>query len=242
MRKGLSEIATAALYVGVTVSAISVALTAGVPALENMRDAASVRKAQTFMQDLDSDVQEIVAEGEGSTRTVDISFDRGEIYFDNDTESLIYELQTDANVISPQSSRTSGNVVLSSNADVTVENSTIDGTDCYMMRNDHIEACIKKVGGSNNFQSINTTNLVVEYNFTDPEPDKEFGGEMRVRLNSLDNTSWGQGYTSPEAYGDFLGTGRVKAIVTSDFGYTYDVIFALPTGADFLRVDVKNFR
>ncbi len=242
MRKGVSEIATAALYVGITISAISIALSAGLPALENMRDAAAIRKAQTFMQDLDANVQEIVAEGEGSTRTVEVSFDRGEVYFDNETESLIYELDTGSQVISPQSSSRSGNVVLSSNAGVTVENTSVGGVDCYMMRNQHIEVCIKEIGGPENYQPINTTSVVEAYNFTDPDPDREFGGTMRIKLNGLDTTSWGQGYTEPEAYGDYLGTGRVKATVSSDFGYTYDVIFALPTGSDFLRIDVKNFR
>lgn len=242
MSKGISQIATAALYIGITIAAISAALTVGVPALENMQEASSIRKARTFMQDLDSAVQEVVSEGEGSTRTLQVNFDRGRLYFENETDSIVYELQTDAQVISPQSSQRFGNVILSSNADVTVENETIGGVDCYMMRNEHIEACIKNIGSSDNYQPINTSELLVTYNFTDPNPDKRFGGNMSVKLNGVDSTSYGDGFTQPERFGTFLGSGKVKATVTSDYGYTYDVIFALPTGSDFLKIDVQNFR
>lgn len=242
MGKGVSEIATAALYVGVTVSAISVALTAGLPALENMQDAAAIQKAQTFMQGMDSSIEEVVSEGEGSTRTLSVNFDRGKVYFDNETDTLVYELQTNAEVISPQSSKRTGNVILSSNADVTVENATIAGTDCYMMRNEHIEACIKKIGGPDNYKSINTSELIVEYNFTDPNPDKSLDIETLVKLNDKKTSAWGDGYTEPEEYGDFIGTGKVKARIISDYGWTYDVIFSLPTGSDFLKVDVQNFQ
>lgn len=242
MRKGVSEVVTAALYIGISVTAVYSALNVGLPAIENMQEASSIRKAESFMQRLDSNVQEVVSEGEGSTRTIEVSFDRGELYFENATDSLVYELETDAQVISPQSRRQSGNVVLASNADVTVENQTVAGQDCYMMRNEHLEACIKKVGGPNNFQSINASELLVTYNFTDPNPDEEFGGNMTVRLDSQKTTSWGEGYTQADEYGDYLGTGRVKATISSDYGYTYDIIYSLPTGADFLKVDVQNFR
>jgi len=156
MSKGVSEIATAALYIGVTVTAISVAVTTGAPALENMQDAAAIRQAEEFMQSLDSSVQEVVSGGEGATRTLEINLDRGEIYFDNDTEALVYELQTDAEVISPQSARRTGNVILSSNSNVEVFNTTVDGEDCYMMRNDHIEACINNTGEAEDFVSLNS--------------------------------------------------------------------------------------
>ncbi len=242
MSQGLSEIATAALYVGVTISAISVAMTTGLPALENMQDAAAIQNAERVMQRIDSNIQQVVAEGEGSTRTLSVDFDRGEMYFDNESDALVYELQTDASVISPQSARRSGNVILSSNADVTVTNRTIGGVDCYMMENSHIEACVRDVGSSGSPESINTSELLVTYNFTEPDPDKSFDGTMKVELNEIDSTSYGTGYTEVETFGDFIGTGRVTATVTSDYGYTYDMVFQLPTGADFLQVDVQNYR
>jgi len=243
MSKGVSQIATMAMYVGISVSAVSAALTLGAPALENMQDANSIQKAQTFMQTLDSNVQEVASEGKGSTRTLDINFDRGEVYFDNASNSLVYELRTNTNVISPQSTKRSGNVVLSSSANVKVSETAVDGVDCYLMENKYIKACIKKVGSSSSPEAINTTNLVQLYEFKNPDgSNKQLDGNITVKLNERHSTSYGTGFTEPQEKGDLLGTGTVKATVSSDYGFTYDVFYQLPTGADFLKIDVQNFR
>jgi len=247
MRKGVSEIATAALYIGISVAAITTAVTVGTPALDNMRDAAAIRKSQDLMQELDSNIDQVVSEGMGSTRTVSLEIDRGQMYFDNESNSIIYELETGADVVSPQSSRKTGNVVLSSNAEVDVYNVTggsntpsgYSGPDCYMLENKHVQACIKQVGGESNFQEINTSNLLTYYRYK--EDDKRLNGNMTVKLDGIMNTSYGEGYTTVDRYGYFIGTGRVQAHVASEYGYSYDVIYSLPTGSDFLKVDVQNF-
>lgn len=239
MSKGVSEVATSAIYIGVTVSAISVAISAGVPALENMQDAASIRQAQQFMHQLDQNVQTVVSEGEGSTRTVSGEFDRGRMYFDNDTETLIYELETDADVISPQTATRDGNVILSSSANVQVNETSIDGTDCYMMENDHIRACIKKIGSQSSYDNITTSELLTLYEFKDN--NRQLDANLTVELNEESDTSHGTGYTTAET-GEFIGTGEVKATISSEYGFTYDILFRLPTGADFLQVDVQNYR
>ncbi len=248
MGKGISQIATAAMYVGITVTAISAALTVGVPALEEMRDSAALRKAQNFMHDLDSNVRQVISEGEGSTRTLTVNLDRGRMFYENDSNAVVYELETGASVISPQSSRRSGNVVLSSSANVDVYNVTAGGPDspagytgpdCYMMENEHIKACIKKVGSPSSSEEINTSELLTHYQFKDA--NVTLNGSMQVKLNGIYNTSWGQGYTRVDEFGTFIATGEVRAHVSSRYGLGYDVIYRLPTGSDFLQVKVRNF-
>lgn len=227
-----------ALYVGITVGAISIALTFGVPAIENMQDAAEIQKMRNFMQNVDSSVQEVASEGEGSARTLSVDFDRGQIYFRNSTDSLVYELETDAEVISPQSSRRFGNVLLSSNADVKVNETSFNSTDCFLMENSHVKACIRKVGGPNSHQSINTSKLLVRHHSKDI--GSNLNGNLTVEINNEFDSSYGTGYTNATEKGDFLGTGEVKAHIVSDNGRTYDVYYRLPTGSDFIQVDVQN--
>lgn len=243
MSKGASEIATMALYVGVAVTAISASLSVGVPTIENMQEAASIQRAQNFMQQVDSSVEQVVSEGEGSTRTLSTDFDRGQIHFDNTTGSLIYELRTDASVISPQTTRRSGNILLSSNADVSVYNTSVNGTPCYMMENQYINACIKNVGNRSDQKNINTSDLIVSYEFKNPDGEnKQLNGNLTVQLNEIESTEYGTGYTTAVETGDFIGTGEVKATIDSEHSFTYDIYFRLPTGSDFIRVDVQNFR
>ncbi len=242
MRKGVSQVVTAALYVGVTVTAISTALTVGGPAIDNMRDAAAIENARNFMQQLDSNVEQVVSEGEGSTRTLTFDFDRGRFYYDNDSDALVYELETDAGSISPQASRRTGNVIVSKNANVTVKNATVNGESCYLMSNRIVDICINDTGTPSKEVNINTSQLVVAYNYTGGDREQKFNGSMFVQLDSIPSSGWGTGYTRVHEYGSFIGTGRVTAHVDSNEGYVYDVVFSLPTGADFIKVDVQNFQ
>jgi len=243
MSKGVSEIATMALYVGVAMTAVSASLSIGVPVIENMQDGASVQKAQSFMNQIDSSIAEVVSEGEGSTRTLSTDFDKGILYFDNSTNSLVYEIETNAEVISPQTSRKTGNIVMSSNADVSVTETTVNGTDCYMMENKYLKSCIRNIGSSSNQKPINTSNLLVLYEFKNSEgANKQLDGNLTVELNGIESTRYGTGYTQPEDTGEFIGTGEIVATVASDYGFTYDIYFRLPTGSDLMRIDVQNYR
>lgn len=242
MRKGMSEIATMALYIGISVTAVSTALTVGLPALENQQEAASIRNAQNFMQQLDSNVEAVVSEGEGSSRTIRVNFDRGSLQYDNSSDSLVYKLESGSGVISPQTSKRTGNVILSSNANVEVRETNVDGTDCFMMENDYLKACIKKVGNQTNIVDIDTSELLVLYESKSDElGNKKLNGTLTVKVNDNPATARGNGYTYAAETGSFIGTGRVIATVYTDT-YTYDVIFSLPTGSDFMNVDVQNFR
>lgn len=244
--KGISEIATLALYTGITVASIAVVLSTAVPALEDQQDASQIRDAQDFMRDLDSSAQEIVSEGQGSTRTLDLSFGRGNIEFNAENDTVTYSLQTDAEVVSPQTSVKRGNVVLANNARVEVRNETCEGVQSYVLENEHIKACIKKVGSpSNKEEDVDTSDLLVKYRFKDQGRDLD--GNLSVLVNSNSQTSSGDVSTTVP-YEDLprnsVGTGKVTATVDTSIGggFVYDVVFQLPTGADFLKVDVQNFR
>lgn len=240
--KGLSEVATLSLYAGITVSAVGIVLTTAVPALEDQRDASQIRNAQDFMRSLDSSAQEVVSEGRGSTRTLDLSFSQGSIEFSAENDTVTYGLQTDAEVVSPQTSVRRGNVVLANNARVDVRLATCEGVQSYVLENEHIKACIRDVGSESNQQDINTSDLLVKYRFKDQ--NRDLNGNLSVLVNSNSRTSSGTGFTSvpyEELPRSNVGTGQVAATVQSPV-ITYDVVFQLPTGADFLKVDVQNFR
>lgn len=242
MRKGISEIATMALYIGISVTAVSTALTVGLPALENQQEAASIRNAENFMQRLDSSVEAVVSEGEGSSRTIRVNFDRGNLQYDNSSDSLVYKLESGSGVISPQTSRRTGNVILSSNANVEVSETSVDGTDCFMMENDYLKTCIKKVGNQTNPVELDTSELMILYESKSEElGNQKLNGTLTVTVNENPSAGRGNGFTYAPETGSFIGTGRVISTVYTDT-YTYDVIFSLPTGSDFIQVDVQNFR
>jgi type II secretory pathway pseudopilin PulG len=240
--KGVSEVATLTLYAAITVGAVGGVLNVAVPALQEQSEAAQVRNAQDFMRSLESAVEEVASRGEGSRRTLSLSFSQGSIESSSVNDTISYSLETGAEVISPQVSTRTGDIVLSSNAGVSVRNQTCEGVQSYVLENEHIKSCIRNIGDDSNPQDINTSGLLVKHEFKDRERD--LNANMSVLVNSNTRTTSGQGFTTT-TYDTLprsrVGTGQVTATIQSP-PVTYDIVFQLPTGADFLKVDVQNFR
>lgn len=110
------------------------------------------------------------------------------------------------------------------------------------MSNSRVDVCINASGSPGNLTAINTSQLLVAYNYTGGDREQKFNGSMFVKLDGIPSSGWGDGYVEVDEYGSFIGTGRVTDYIESEEGYIYDVVFWLPTGADFVKVDVQNFQ
>lgn len=232
--KGASQTVSAVLITAVTLSAVGVVLNTAGPAIENARDSATIDRAVNFMNELDSSVRQVASEGEGSTRSYSLDFDRGYFYLNSSQDRFSYNLETGSQVISPQSRTQIGETELVSNAFVSVYEDSYSGQDCYAMENQKIKTCIKKIdegGGSD----INTSDLVTHYEIKD---SGELDINPRIILNDLPSSSSGTGYTEATISGDRLGKGEVTAHVENTDGFRYRVVYELYSGADFLSIRV----
>lgn len=233
--KGASEIITAVMLLGVTVVSTGVVLEVTGPAIDNIQDDSAVDRSVSFLNYVDQQVREVASEGEGSTRTVQVDLDRGEFQVNGSDDTFGYSLETGSASISPQSQTNIGAVRLASNADVRVEEDTRNGQDCFMMENQQVEACIKKVGSESNLQTIDSSELITYYNVKE---SGEMNLDFEVELNEDPQSSEGQGYT----YADELGTnqpyGTVWSVIDANNNMEYRISFRLYSGADFLSIRV----
>lgn len=148
-RRGVSQLVSLALYVAIAIAAIGIALTIGMPQIETMQETASLQNSIDFLTKIDTAIREVAAEGQYSSRTVNLHFRRGSYAYDPELRELYYELDTDSGIISTHASQHIGPVRLSANADVSVTNATRNGIECYLLENQYLEACIRKI--HNNF-------------------------------------------------------------------------------------------
>lgn len=234
--KGQSSTVSAVVITAVTLSAVGVVLNVANPAIDRARDAAAVEQATTFMNELDDTIRATASEGEGSTRTLTLNFDRGEFYLNATTNTLSYNLETTAKPISPQSRTKVGDVILASNADVTVKKATKNGKDCYLMENQVIQACIRNNGTASSPEDINTTALVTYYKVKDG--DTKIDLDPKIELNNLHDSSYGTGYTEASELGTRLSNGEVVAHVNAANGFQYRVLYELYSGSDFISIRV----
>lgn len=234
--KGQSSTVSAVVIAAVTLGAVGVVLNVANPAINQARDAATVEQATTFMNDVEDAIRATASEGEGSTRTISLNFDRGEFYLNTTTNTFSYNLETKARPISPQTRTKIGDVYIASNADVSVTKATRNGKDCYLMENDVVEACIRNNGTAESSEEINTTALVTHYEVKDSSTEIDL--DPKIELNNIHDSSYGTGYTEARELGNRLSNGEVIAHVDAANGFSYRVLYELYAGSDFISIRV----
>lgn len=224
---------SAVLYVFVIVALIALVLEVGLPLIDGLRDQNSFNRAQETMSALDSHIQQIASEGQGSQRVVPISVADGEITVEGD--SIRWKIETDEQLVEPGSRQELGNLVITSDVDVTA--STI-GT-FHIMQNSRIRTNFTQVGTESNWTSIDTSALLNNVRFL--ETNSETSGTFIFTINDSSSQNTGTGYTKLLDTGSGLSKATMVAHVNSS-AFEYDLYFTLRSKADFVQISVKNVR
>lgn len=223
------------IYTMVAILALVLILNTGVPLLTELKDRAVVDKVSDIMVNLDRHITEIANQGEGSQATVSFEIRDGEIKFEND--QLVWEIETDSEIISPRSSTKLGNVIVSSNANV----KTFDTTNYYILestiKNDTFKAYFNKKNSKDSWGYINTSGVIYNLSFN----GEAMSGDFTFNLNDDVTSFEGTGYTTmlPSGNNTNLGQAQVIAHMNTSFA-RYDLVFSLTSYSDFIKVNVKN--
>ncbi|MCK4550829.1 MAG: hypothetical protein KAT91_02655 [Candidatus Aenigmarchaeota archaeon] len=233
-RKAISPLIAGVMFIAIINIAIIIVTQTGMPAIEKMQDAAAIDQAKDMLSNLDKVIKEVAAEGKSSTRVVSLQIKKGALYVDNESDKIYYLIETEAEVISPRTKMTIGNLYFASNANVIVKD---NGTH-FIMENEHEKIAFHKLGNTTSFVSINAS-TVMDYMYL-----KDTGTYLPASLSVIvDNDPLqeaGNGYTMAEAIGTGLMRGRIIAHVNQSVS-DYDIYFTLEGGADFLQVEVRNY-
>ena len=110
---------SAVLYILITTIVLVIVIELGTPMLENMKDKSIFTRTKDNFVAIDKNIKDISEEGFGSQRTIPLEIQKGKI---DVTDNLIkWEMETNADIIEPGSSIASGNLVISSNSDVSAK-------------------------------------------------------------------------------------------------------------------------
>ena len=235
-RKGVSPLVAYVLLVGIIISATGIIISIGLPAIENMRDTATIQESLNVLTELDSAIRETSSGGTYTSRNFQLVTRDGDYFIDEEDNSIIFEIETDSNIIQRHTFQEIGPVILTSDSHVAVYEASIDGEECYMMENDYLKACVAKKGSANELVEIDNSELLIHYEH------KEIGDlnpEIEVLLNEEEDSVIGDGHTFPENIGKYLPEGSVTANMEFD-GIQYDINFKLYSNSDFLKIDVNN--
>jgi len=225
------------IYTLVALLALILLLNTAIPILTEMKDRAVFSKVKDTMLDLDRHITEIANQGEGSQADVAFEIREGEVRFENN--QLIWEIETSSRIISPRTSTTIGNLIISSNANVR----TYELDNAYIMetniKNDTFSVRINKKGTKDNKVTYTTSQLIdyIDYN------GNRMDGNFTFSLNNDASSASGTGYTEMIPSGNNTNLGRAKVVAHMDSGFgEYDLEFILESYSDFLTVKIKNFK
>ena len=228
MRKAISPLVSGVIYTGIIVIAISFVVSMVVPAIDVMSDSLKLENAKDTMSSIDIYMQKVASAGEGSRRTIPVSFDIGKLYIDSENDKIILSVETDSRSISPGTSITIGNLKIHSNAKTNVSN--INGS--YVLENEHMVVNVFGNGTASDPVNISFEDLI------DSVYQKETGKNMTgigLYLDTINSAyCWADGIK-----GNYLGRGRIIQHCNAS-GDTFDIYVILESGADFLKVSIRN--
>jgi len=216
---------SAVIYTLIIVTALVIILAATQPLIERMRDKAAVQKQKEMMTMLDEQITSVASEGPGSQRAVPIDMADGKITVADD--GLQYDVETASKVIESRSQLTLGNLVIGSGSDV----NAYEAGSGYVMDNGRIRVEMIKTNDLNYTYQIIRNMTLLETGSTSSE---NFSFDIGSGTALLDGS-----YTNLDSEVKNAATASLTAHCNQT-NNEYDLVFSLDSGADFLKVDMKN--
>lgn len=238
---------SAVMYILIISTSLLVVLKFGIPLINDIKDQNSFQKTKNVMISLDEQITHVANEGEGSQRIISLDITEGNLLVEDD--QIIWEFETDSEILDERSLQTTGNLKILSNANVkTYENSNnyhLSTIVDYKNNNQPIRfnTTIQKLGSKTNWVQINTSELIQNMMYDSTQST----GEFNIFLNNDPQTGIGNGYTYmiPEGNNTNLGKATIVAHInssTSSPHIEYDLHITLNSYSDFLEIETKNIQ
>lgn len=228
---------SAVLYILITTIIMVIVLEIGTPLLENLKDKAIFTKTKDNFLSLDKQLKSISSEGYGSQRIIPLEIQKGSV--DVTENGIRWEMKTDADIIEPGSSISLGDLIISSNSDVSAKKRG----DSYILENSAILINFTSFGNQTNWTSGADPSSIInymEYKTANGRIRQDMAGltTFTVKNNGVDLPVSGSGYTKLEKEGTSMT--QAKLILHMNSTVEYDLVFTLQSRADFLKVDIVN--
>lgn len=232
--KGLSPLISAAIYMGMAVTAVTLVITLGMPQLNRMTESTLYLNARESLTNLDKAIETVASEGKGSVRIVPMEIRNGELSISDSKNIIEYSIETISRIVSPRTAIQYGNLVIASNADV---NASQNATH-HVLQNTHLKVTARRFGSPTSMASINTSEVIQEIKLLDNNktlPLTPNATVMEFTISNNPSASSGVGYTVLEEEGTDLSKGNITIYVNSVIG-EYRLNIILDAESDFLTI------
>ena len=239
--KGVSELISILIIVLISFTGIGIALLVGNPVIDRAKESAVVNEAIENMKILDNLIREVASEGRGSFRTVQLKISGGEYKIDQKTNSIEFTDVIKSGIITSGTFIKEGNVFIAAgtNAKATTYDLDLDGTTDMVLENEIMRVAL--LNNATNGNGINTSKAVKFFNLKSTDGNISIN-DSSVIIENLTTSYYGTGFTELVKTGDNLPVAQaiIHVNISAPSNLTYDIVYTLRAGADFLIVKVQN--
>ena len=240
LKKGISPLISMVFVILLTVTAISIILIIGLPAIEKGKESAVLNEAMMNMKAIANMVKDVSSEGTGSLRSLTMKVTAGEYKINDKANSIDFTYTIKSGIVQPGSFIKDGDIILSAGANAKASEYDLDGDSSsdLVLENEIIRIGILKNGTKTAQTFINTSKLIRRINFKDNNANVT-PSDSSVMLDDYSESSYGTGYSEIVKAEDRLA--KTEAVVHMNTSYAvYDILYTLQSGADFLIVKIQN--
>lgn len=239
-QKGVSQLISTVLLFLITTTAIGIALLIGTPVIDKAKESAVFNEAVQSIKLIDNLIREVASEGKGSFRTVQLKVSGGEYKISEKTNTIEFTQTIKSGILASGTFVKEGNVFIAAgtNAKASKYDLDLDGTTDMVLENEIMRIALLNNATAGN--GINTSRVLRFFNF------KENGlnitiNDSRIVIDNRTESSIGTGFTELVREDEHLAAAQaVVHVNSSSANFTYDVVYTLRPGADFLIVKIQN--
>ena len=235
----MSSLLSATIAVSIVIASSLIVLNAISPTLEEGKMLQSFNNAKQVMGTIDTTMNELIFEATGSKRSIDLTIDQGELIVSGKEDSIKLRLK-DMELIEPGTRVEEGRIVISSGPAINAYEADVDndGNTDLVLENDAVLFAVKKYGSPSSPEFINTSGMISLMR------NKDLGVDIvpksGIFIDEKTNSSYGYGYTELTQEGRDLPSSGIRLLMNSEANITYEALFTLGAGNDFVELEIKH--
>lgn len=240
--KGVNPFIATVYVIAITFTGITLVLTIGIPTINKARELSLINEAIQNMRVIDNTIRQVASEGIGSLKTIQVKITDGEIKVNSLINSVDFNYLVKYGSIEPGTLIQEENLEFGAgvNAKASEYDFNNDNVTDLVLENEILRVAIQKVGSAKSQAPINTSNNIkliqlIEKNFNVTPTDSS------VVLDGFADTGWGNGYSQLVKTGTRLAKAEAIVVINATSVY-YEIVYTLPSGADYLLARVQNAR
>jgi len=240
LRKGITPLISTIFVILLTIVAIAIVLSVGLPAIERGKEAAVLNEAMQNMKAIGSMIKDVASEGVGSLRSLQIKVTGGEYKVNAKANSIDFTYTTKSGIVQPGSFIKEGDIILSAGANAKASEYDLDndGSADLVLENEIFKIGILKNGTRAAQVAMNTSSLIRRISFKETNANVT-PSDSSIILDDYSESSYGTGYSEFVKSGERLA--KAEAVVHMNTSYAvYDILYTLQSGADFVIVKIQN--